>query len=253
MFGGRGMFVCLTLSLVGLSGCAGAGSVRYVYQDGQSGVIGMPANTSSWPTYYRKHADKLMKKHFPEGYEIVRAEEVVEGSRTLTVQGSAAAEIQPSASSNLVALGKLGGTRSHSQSDLLKIKECRILYRKGGPIDPEGQAELDRRALWTPEPYVDPNALDRKLAKKKLESADAVVAKEDAASSTQSQSTSAKLATQPPPKAAEPSRDAAADLELATKSKSEPSSSGSTSSSKSTHASSSESQLIEAARRLAND
>ena len=146
-------------------GCAGAREVRYVYQDGHSGVIGMPANTSQWPTYYRKHADQLMEKHFPEGYEVVRAEEVIEGSRTLTVNGSIAAEIQPSASSNLLAVGKLGRTKTRSQADSLKIKECRILYRKAERLDPQAQLEYAEQAMWTPAPYIDPNASDRKLAR----------------------------------------------------------------------------------------
>lgn len=169
MFGGRRTYVFHFLSIVmlGTVGCSGAREVRYVYQDAYAGVIGMPANTSQWPTYYRKHADKLMEKHFPEGYEIVRAEEVVEGSRTVTINGSTAAEIQPSASSNLVTVGKLGRTKSRSQADSLKIKECRILYRKSEPVDPQKQLEYAERAMWTPAPYIDPNALDRKLAKGK--------------------------------------------------------------------------------------
>jgi hypothetical protein len=148
-------------------GCTGAREVRYVYQDGHSGVIGMPENTSRWPTYYRKHADALMQKHFPDGYEVVRAEEVVEGSRTLTINGSTAAEIQPGSSSHIFAVGKLGRTTSRSQADSLKIKECRILYRKAEPLDPQAQREYAERALWTPAPYLDPNALDRKLARAK--------------------------------------------------------------------------------------
>ena len=65
------------------SGCATTQSVRYVYQDKNFGVIGMPENTNRWPTYYHRKAEKMMAEHFPEGFEIVRAEEVTEGSRTL--------------------------------------------------------------------------------------------------------------------------------------------------------------------------
>lgn len=169
MFGGRRTYVFLSIALFGTLGCSGAREVRYVYQDGHSGVIGMPANTSKWPKYYRKHADKLMEQHFPGGYEVVRAEEVVEGSRTLTINGSNSAEIQPTASSQLLAVGKLGRTSSRSQSDSLKIKECRILYRKTEHLDPKSQIEYAEQAMWTPAPYIDPNALDRRLAKAKLD------------------------------------------------------------------------------------
>lgn len=164
-------YVVASASLIGMFGCAGAREVRYVYQDEHSGVIGMPENTSRWPTYYRKHADALMQKHFPEGYEVVRAEEVVEGSRTLTINGSTAAEIQPGPSSHLLAVGKLGRTTSRSQADSVKIKECRILYRKSEPLDPQSQREYAERAMWTPAPYLDPNAQDRKLAKAKPDDA----------------------------------------------------------------------------------
>lgn len=167
MFGGRRTYVFLSWIALGTLGCSGAREVRYVYQDGHSGVIGMPANTSKWPKYYRKHADKLMEQHFPDGYEVVRAEEVVEGSRTLTINGTNSAEIQPTASSQLLAVGKLGRTSSRSQSDSLKIKECRILYRKAEHLDPQSQLEYAERAMWTPASYIDPNALDRKLARSK--------------------------------------------------------------------------------------
>jgi hypothetical protein len=108
-----------------------------------------------------------MAKHFPEGYEVVRAEEVVEGSRTLTINGSNAAEIQPAASSHLLAIGKLGRTTSRTQADSLKIKECRILYKKSEQVDPQKQLDYAEQAMWTPAPYIDPNAIDRKLAKGK--------------------------------------------------------------------------------------
>ncbi len=156
MFGARRTYVFLSMIALGTLGCSGAREVRYVYQDGHSGVIGMPANTSKWPKYYRKHADKLMEQHFPDGYEVVRAEEVVEGSRTLTINGTNSAEIQPTASSQLLAVGKLGRTSTRSQSDSLKIKECRILYRKAEHLDPQSQLEYAERAMWTPASYIDP-------------------------------------------------------------------------------------------------
>jgi hypothetical protein len=71
---------CFVLVLgVALTGCASKHSVRYVYQDRDFGVIGMPENTDFWPNHYRRQGEKLMKAHFNEGYEIVRAEEVIEG------------------------------------------------------------------------------------------------------------------------------------------------------------------------------
>jgi hypothetical protein len=150
-------------SILGLMnvGCAGVREVRYVYQDGQSGVIGLPENTSRWPTYYRDHAEELMRKHFPEGYEIVRAEEVEEGERTVTTKGTNSAELDPGLSNSLL-VGKLGLSKSRSQSDSVKIKECRIVYKKAGPGAITLHGDYAEQVGWSPPPYVDPNAPARK-------------------------------------------------------------------------------------------
>jgi hypothetical protein len=132
--------------------------VRYVYQDGQFGVVGIPENTDRWPTHYRRQADALMARHFPEGHEIVRAEEVVEGSRTLKVEGSNTAELAPQLPTALINIAKLGHTASRSQADTLKIKECRIVYRRAEAIDAEVQPGYADSASLAPAPYIDPNA-----------------------------------------------------------------------------------------------
>ena len=64
------------------AGCSAGPDARYDYQDGQYGVIGIPKNTTKGPKDFRKQAVALMEQHFPEGYEIVRAEEVVESKRS---------------------------------------------------------------------------------------------------------------------------------------------------------------------------
>ncbi|WP_422928794.1 hypothetical protein [Singulisphaera sp. PoT] len=170
------IFVALS---TGALGCAGTGQVRYVYQDGQSGVIGLPENTSRWPTYYRQHAEELMSKHFPSGYEIVRAEEVEEGSRTLTINGTNAAELATSDASKILSLGKIGRTSSRTQADTLKIKECRIVYKKTAPTEHvvRKPGEYTDQAVWNPSAYIDPNTPIRDGSAKKL--ADAGAKKKD--------------------------------------------------------------------------
>ena len=96
------------LFLVALSGCAQTEGVRYVYQDRDFGVIALPENTDWWPTHYRRHGEKLMTDHFPDGYEIVRAEEVIEGEGTTKSEGSNSAEVSPQISDSLVKVVKLG-------------------------------------------------------------------------------------------------------------------------------------------------
>ncbi|MFO0958313.1 MAG: hypothetical protein U0800_12940 [Isosphaeraceae bacterium] len=159
----------LALGLVASSGfgCVGVDDARYVYQDGLYGVVGIPSNTDTWPHHYRQQADDLMKSHFPDGYAIVRAEEVVEGSRTLVVDGKTSAEVGPTVPSTPIRVGTLGRTASRTQSDTLKIKECRIVYKKAGSPDPAPgfAAEPDLK----PTCYIDPN---REPQKAKEEAAD---------------------------------------------------------------------------------
>jgi hypothetical protein len=158
-----GVLVVSTLALVS-SGCATTQGVRYVYQDGDFGVVGMPENSDVWPTHYRRRAEKLMDAHFPEGHEIVRAEEVVEGERTLKVEGSKTAEVSPQLPAALINVAKLGHSESHSQADTLKLKESRIVYRRtGAPDRPRGYAAA---ASLNPTQYIDPNAVERQKARK---------------------------------------------------------------------------------------
>ena len=153
-------YAAIAAAALVVAGCASTSPVRYVYQDGQFGVIGIPENTSRWPTYYRERAEELMAVHFPDGFEIVRAEEVVRGTRTLTVEGSNSAEILPQAPLDLVQLGKIGRTSSRTRSDALNIEECRIIYTKADTDDPAADAQLGpfaREPTLSPGPYHDPN------------------------------------------------------------------------------------------------
>jgi hypothetical protein len=150
------------LSLLALAGCAGTGQARYVYQDGQYGVIGIPENTCRWPTYYHTQAERLMAEHFPGGYEIVRAEEVVEGSRTLIVGGATSAEIGPGLPAPALRVARLGRTATRKQSDSVKIHECRIVYKRADAPHHDQPALFADRSSLTPTLYVDPNASARK-------------------------------------------------------------------------------------------
>jgi hypothetical protein len=149
------------LSVVVLSGCAQTDGVRYVYQDRDFGVIGMPENSNHWPRYYRTHGEKLMNTHFPEGHEIVRAEEVIQGERTSKFEGSNSAEVSPQISDSLLKVVKLGHSASHSEAETVKVKECRIIYRRVGTLKPKDYAVA---TTLTPALYVDPNAAERRKA-----------------------------------------------------------------------------------------
>lgn len=143
-------------------GCASTMGVRYVYQDGDYGVLGLPENTDCWPTFYRTRADKMMSTHFPKGYEVVRAEEVADGSRTTKVEGTHTAEVSPSLAQAGLNVAKLGGSTSRSQADTTTITECRIIYRRAEESALPGRyAEAPG---LTPTLYLDPNAVERRKA-----------------------------------------------------------------------------------------
>jgi hypothetical protein len=141
------------------SGCATTGTVRYVYQDGAFGVIGMPENTNRWPTYFHRKAEELMAEHFPDGYEIIRAEEVTEGTRTLKIDRSKTAEISPEIPAEILKIAKFGRTANRSQADVVKIKECRMIYRRA---DHPGKRHFSSDVEVSPTRYIDPNDAERK-------------------------------------------------------------------------------------------
>jgi hypothetical protein len=102
-----------------------------------------------------------MNAHFAEGHEIVRAEEITDGERTLKVEGSNSAVVSPQISKSVLRVVKLGHSDSRSQTDTVKVKECRIIYRRTGSATAKGYAST---ATVTPNLYVDPNAAERRKA-----------------------------------------------------------------------------------------
>ena len=129
-----------------MPGCASTSDARYVYQDGEFGVVAIPRNTTDAPNHYREQAEALMAQHFPQGYEIVRAEEVVEGSRTLTVGKTGNTELTPQVTPHLLALLKVGASMSRSQADTLSLRECRIIYKKADPQSASASGRFARRS-----------------------------------------------------------------------------------------------------------
>jgi hypothetical protein len=152
-------------------GCASTSDARYVYQDGEFGVVAIPRNTDEGPNHYRQQAEALMAHHFPQGYEIVRAEEVVEGSRTLTVGKSGTTELSPQVTPHLLALLKLGATMTRSQADTLALRECRIIYKKADPHSGTTSGGFAVEPSLTPTCYVDPKTESKKSDKEPVKAA----------------------------------------------------------------------------------
>ena len=63
-----------------LSGCASP--ARYIERSGDTGVVAIPANTDSFPSYNRSEAMALIHKHVGPNFEILEEREVATGKRT---------------------------------------------------------------------------------------------------------------------------------------------------------------------------
>ena len=160
--------------MLSLQGCMRPIVVRYVYQDHEFGVVAIPMNTYLGKASFRDEADALMARHFPDGYEIVRAEEVNEGERTLDVGRKTQFETEPNftALNQMIKLGKLDQTTSFEQKDKIMVRECRIIYkRKSATARGVPSGEFTALTSLNPRFYIDPNEMVRRenseaLAKK---------------------------------------------------------------------------------------
>jgi hypothetical protein len=145
-------------------GCASQPAARYVYQDNEFGVVGIPVNTYDGKRSYRDQAEELMTRHFPEGYEIVRAEEVAEGERILDVGRKTEFATEPniSALNQVIKLGKVDRTTSFEEKDKLQVRECRIIYKRKTHQGPGRPRQFATVTSLTPPLYIDPNEVMRR-------------------------------------------------------------------------------------------
>jgi hypothetical protein len=164
--------------LMALSGCSKPIVARYIYQDHDFGVVGIPINTYQKKLDFRGQADALMARHFPEGYEIVRAEEVNEGERILDVGKKTEIETEPAlgALHQVLKLGKLDRTTSYEQKDKVQVRECRIIYKRKPPCTPGRAGQFASVTSAAPLLYIDPNEILRHQIKTSAE----MLAKADA-------------------------------------------------------------------------
>jgi hypothetical protein len=153
-----------------LPGCVTPTVARYVYQDGEFGVVGIPVNTYQQKMSYREQAEELMARHFPEGYEIVRAEEVNEGERILDLARKTEVETEPklTALNQVFKLGKLDRTTSYQEKDKLMARECRIIYRRKPKVSMGHTGQFAASNSLVPPFYLDPNELVRQQIKTEM-------------------------------------------------------------------------------------
>jgi hypothetical protein len=154
-----------------MAGCSRPVVARYIYQDGEFGVVGIPINTYQKKVDFRDQAGKLMARHFPEGYEIVRAEEVIEGERTLDVGKRTELETEPglAALHQVLKIGRLDRVTSVEQKDKLQVRECRIIYQRKPPGTHGRSGQFALASSIGPSLYIDPNEVLRRQNKKSAE------------------------------------------------------------------------------------
>ena len=135
----------LLLSLcAGVLCAAGCAKARHVQINGGTGTVAIPENTNTWPNYYRKQAEDLMRQKCPNGYEIVAEEEAVVGQTAHTdtrteskgppMLGFGGTESKPgkgetsSFAGITLPIGK-SETKTTETTQYTAIKEWRIHYR----------------------------------------------------------------------------------------------------------------------------
>jgi hypothetical protein len=154
---------------------------RYIYQDGEYGVVGIPVNSYQKRLNFRAQAEELMSRHFPQGYEIVRAEEVNEGERIRDVGRKTEFETEPAVAvlNQIIRLGSLNRTTSFAEKDKLQVRECRIIYKKKPIHTPGRTGQFSSATALAPPLYIDPNEIMRHQIKTSAE----MLARADASSS----------------------------------------------------------------------
>ena len=154
----------LGLVAIQTAGCMRPMVARYVYQDHDFGVVAIPMNTYLGKMSFRDEAEELMARHFPDGYEIVRAEEVNEGERTLDVGKRTELQTEPNvtALNQMIKLGKLDQTTSFEQKDKIMVRECRIIYKRKPPASGGSTGQFAATSSINPRFYIDPNETVRR-------------------------------------------------------------------------------------------
>ena len=193
--------ICVGVFMLPAAGCMKPIVARYVYQDHDFGVVAIPINTYLGKVSFRDEAEDLMARHFPDGYEIVRAEEVNEGERTLDVGRKTQIETEPNvtALNQMIRLGKLDQTTSFEQKDKIMVRECRIIYKRKSAHSTIPTGQFAAMTSLNPRFYIDPNETVRRQNAEALAKNAEMLAKNAAAAKKSSDPDVLKAAASSPP------------------------------------------------------
>jgi len=65
---------------------AGCQSARVVSRTPDDGIVALPANTNTWPSYHQDAAKRIITAHLGSAYEVVEEKEVTTGYTTTNTQ-----------------------------------------------------------------------------------------------------------------------------------------------------------------------
>lgn len=126
----RGSVGALVVCLAAAGGCASP--AKYVEKKGDTGIVSIPNNTDSWPSYNKRAAHELIQKHVGTHYEILEERDVVVGQSTTNNQ-QVNTEQTVNRSIPFLPAEKQTITNNTTSRD---ITEWRIWYRRIDPPRP---------------------------------------------------------------------------------------------------------------------
>ena len=111
-------FVAVVIA-VAMTGC----NARQVLKEPSYGIVSIPHNTNAWPMKYRDKADEVMRKHFPDGFEVIREEEVVVGQQTRFSEDEEHADVEI-----IDGILSVGATERRGTATTTDVTEYHIHY-----------------------------------------------------------------------------------------------------------------------------
>jgi hypothetical protein len=116
--------------LAAAGGCASP--AKYIEKKGDTGIVSIPNNSDSWPSYNKRAAHELIQKHVGMHYEIIEERDVVVGQSTTNNQ-QVNTEQTPGRFPFLAPNEKQTVTNNTTSRDLT---EWRIWYKRIDPPRP---------------------------------------------------------------------------------------------------------------------
>ena len=145
------------------SGCYTPMVARYIYQDGEYGVVGIPVNNYQKRLDFRAQAEGLMAATFRKATRSSVPRRLMKESGSGTWAGRRKSTTEPAVAvlNQIIRLGTLNRTTSFAEKDKLQVRECRIIYKKKSVHTPGRTGQFASATSLAPPLYIDPNEILR--------------------------------------------------------------------------------------------